>query len=390
VQKSDPSKAEPLIKSAMARLESQYDRVPPVKCMKPVLVPILRASTPMLVELSKMAQAKLQEAWDKNVEPKITELIGDAIAQLIAVAVGGKEAESVLQAAVTAHLLDLPRVERAAARVATFADAAKSKSGVQQAYDAVWPLVQPVKLDRARLAFQVVVEVAQKKGEQFINRGCPAGMTSSGDKPKDGKAKGGGGSSVLSSPGAWLNEHTIGKAEESTPGLACFVDLVLKQVEHLIDTVHTAADGSCAAVPFGGAPVCTSVMWVMQFVAKYAALVVTKALALELAQTVREAAIYLAAEQVRRQLEQQGVFDKADRLIDRLPELNTGNPNVDKALKLARPLTRRIAPAIDKAMRKYMDGEAARYFDIIEAYNKGVLDLVDATARKAGGAPRKR
>ena len=79
-------------------------------------------------------------------------------------------------------------------------------------------------------------------------------------------------------------------------------------------------------------------MWVMQFTAKYAALVVTKALALQFAQTLREAIIYLAAEEARRQLEARGAFDRVNRLIENPPEFNTGNPNVDKALRLARPL----------------------------------------------------
>lgn len=378
VGKSDPSDIAPLVASAMKRLESQYNRVPPVKCLMPVLVPILQASTPMLIQLSQMAQAKLKEAWATNVEPKMSELIAKAIEQLIATAVGGEDAKVVLLQAVTAHMLDLPKVERTAAKVAAFSSAVQSKSGVQGAYDAVVPLVQPAKLDRARLAFQVVVEVAQVKGERFINRGCPSGAGAASS------------SEFLSTPGSWLNEHTFGKLEEKTPGLTCLIDTALKQVEHLIDTVHTAADGSCAVVPYGGAPVCTSIMWVMQFTAKYAALVVTKALALQFAQTLREAIIYLAAEEARRQLEARGAFDRVNRLIEKPPEFNTGNPNVDKALRLARPLAKRIAPAIDKTMRKYMDGEAKQYFDIIEAYNKGVADLVDATARKAGATTARR
>ena len=373
VGRSDPSKLEPLIKSAMARLETQYQRVPPVKCLMPVLAPILHELTPLLIQSSKLLQAKLEETWQANVEPKLGEIIGQALEQLIATAVGGEDAKKVLLQAVTAHLLDLGKVEETAAKVAAFSSAARAKSGeAQAAYDAVVPLVRPAGIDRARLAFQVVVEVAQVKGEQFINRGCPSAAGGASD------------ASLLGSPGAWVNQKTLGKLEASTPGLSCLIDLVLKQVEHGIDTVHSAADGSCALVPYGGAPVCTSAMWVMQFAAKYAALVVTKALALQLAQTVREATIYLAAEELRGQLEARGVFKRVNRAIDHPPAFNTRNANVNKALRMARPLAKKIGPAIDKAMRRYLDGDARQYLDIIEAYNGGVRDLVDATAKKAG------
>ncbi len=362
--KSDPTNVEKLIDSGLRRLESQYDKVPAARCLKPVLIPTLRASRPMLIQSSRLARQKMEELWQSTIEPKLLELMQAAIVQAVGV-VSGPDAKDVLERTLTKHLLDLPRIERATDRVKAYAKAVAARQNETQAWSAALPELAPKSIDKARFAFDFAIELARVKAYQFIDRGCPSlGGNDDGRSAPDWKE-----------PVMMVNYYAVNRAENLLPGLACIVDVLLKQIEAAIDTVHTAADGSCAAVPFGGAAACTSVMWVAQFVAKYAALVVMKAAALQLAKTTVDVALLFAAQELKQRIEADGGFNRA-------------NAQVDKAFKRARPLGKALVPLIDKTMKGFLSEEGAKYFKIIEAYNASVRALVEATHKKALAAAR--
>jgi hypothetical protein len=332
----------------------------PLKCFKPFLNKFYKEARPHLLKLAELLRTQVRAIWTEKVEPKLTELIRKGIVQTVS-AIAGDQAESVIGAGVAKHLLDLKRFEGSARTVGAFAKALKAGAPLDAPLAAAAKALEPKPIDKTRLLVEVTLELVRLKGKEWVDRGCP----DLGVKPSKQDFN-------WKEPGSSFNRMVVGTIESKIPGGACLIDLALKLVESMIDKVHVLADSVCALIPYGGAAVCTAAMWVVQFAAKYAVLVVAKGAALDLGKVLVDVGVHLAGK---------AIFKRFGKVLDQ------GNRGLDAAIKKAGVLGKYLEKQIDRIMRDFMDEKTAKLLEVIDLYNANALKLVEAAkAMKEGPA----
>jgi hypothetical protein len=333
----------------------------PLKCFRPFLNKFYKAARPHLLKLAEMVRAQVRSIWAEKIEPKLTELIRKGIVQAVT-AIAGDQAESVIAVAIAKHLLDLKRFEGAARAVGAFATALRAGASLDGPHAAAAKALEPKPIDKMRLLVEVTLELVRLKGKQWVDRGCEFFSPGARPSKKDFDIK---------DPGGSFNRMVVGTIDSLIPGGACIVDKALDLVSSMIDKVHVVADTVCAMIPYGGAAVCTAAMWVVQFVAKYAVLVVAKGAALELGKVLVDAGVHFAGK---------AIFAKFGKQLDR------GNRGIDSVIKKLGPLGKYLEKQVDRILREFIDDKTAQLMDVIEVYNANALKLVEAAkGMKEGG-----
>lgn len=346
-----------LLDRAFKRFDRAAAKYGPSRCFRPFVTKAYKHSRPHLVKLAEFMRSQVHEIWTKKIEPKLIELMRKGIVQAVS-ALAGEEAESVITAAVSKHLLDLKRFRAVAGKLGAFSKALSGGGDVQQAQEQAVEAAQPKEIDKARLMFDILVELVRLKARQWVDRGCPDAGVRGEDEGFNWKE-----------PGMSFNRIVVRTLESKIPGGACLVDLAGKLIEGMIDKVHVVVDTACGKIPFGGAAVCTSIMWGLQFAAKYAVLVVAKAAALDLGKSLVDAAIRFVARKLKQRLSRQ---------------LDKGNKLIDQATKKLGPLGGWLAKAVDQIMREFLDEKAGQFIEVIDLYYENTRKLVEAAGALGG------